>query len=217
MPRPDRWLAVLARDVRGAKSRLADVLTADERARLALSMLEDVLEATLGADARVVVATESASVRDLAARHGAPAIMVPARGTREAARDALSAAADAGARLAGVLPADLPALRTDDVVALLDAAETADVVLAPDRHGRGTNALVLRPPLALEPLFGPDSFAVHRDAAARAGLDVRIVRRSGLALDVDDADDLRAALEAVPALGGARTRGVLSGLAFVRR
>ncbi|MDE3101297.1 MAG: 2-phospho-L-lactate guanylyltransferase [Chloroflexota bacterium] len=214
MPRPDRWLVVLARDARRAKSRLADVLTAGERARLALAMLEDVLEATLGAGARVVVATESAAMADLARRHGAEPLAVPARGTREAARDALAAAAEARARLAGVLPADLPALRTDDVVALLDAAEAADVVLASDRHGRGTNALVLRPPLALEPLFGPDSFAAHRDAAARAGLRVRTVTRPGLALDVDDAADLAAARETVPTLG-ARTARFLAALAAV--
>ncbi|MDE3194365.1 MAG: hypothetical protein KGN00_11830, partial [Chloroflexota bacterium] len=114
-----------------------------------------------------------------------------------------------------LLPADLAALRADDVAALLEAAEEADVVIAPDRRARGTNALVLRPPDALEPLFGPDSFAAHREAASRAGLRVRVVERAGLALDLDEADDLRAAVAEADSLG-TRTGRVLSELLPVR-
>ncbi len=217
MPSPDRWLVVMARDPGGAKSRLADVLTPDERSRLALALLEDVLDAVRGAAAaRIVVATESAAVGEVATGHGAAPLAVPARGMRDAVRDALAAAAAAGARIAAILPADLPALRSDDVAALLDAAASADVVLSPDRHERGTNALVLRPPGALEPLFGPDSFAAHLDEAASRGLSVRIVARPGLSLDLDDADDLRAAMASVSTLG-ARTASVLPALLAISR
>lgn len=217
MPRADTWVVVLARDPRGAKSRLGAVLDEGARGRLAVAMLEDVVASGRAAAAdRLLVATESPLVRAVAARRGVETIAVTARGTREAAADAIAAVASRGAAGAAIVAADLPALRPDDVAALLAAARSAAVTAAPDRHGTGTNALVLRPPLVLAPLFGDDSFAAHRDAAARAGLRFRRVIRSGLALDVDTPDDLRAAL-AHGALGP-RTAAALAeaGQALIR-
>ena len=189
------WLLVLARDPARAKSRLAGALGPANRAELALAMLEDVLESARQARVgRVLVVTDSAAVRAVAARHGAAALRVRPRGTRSAARDALAAVARRGARRVAILPADLPLLRPADIVALAVRARTADVVLAPDRRRDGTNALVLSSPLALAPRFGPSSYRRHLDAARLAGLRSRIVRRRGLAFDLDDPDDLRALL-----------------------
>lgn len=196
MPPADRWLIVLARDPRGAKSRLGAILDADQRASLVNALLEDVLDAACAADvARVVVATESDEIRGAAARHGVDSIAVAARGMSDAASDALALADVAGASIAAVLPADLPALSPVDVRALFDDGNGAAVTIAPDRHRRGTNALVLRPPDALTPLFGPDSFRAHQEAARDAGLDLASVERPGLALDIDSAADLAFAME----------------------
>ena len=206
------WLLVLARDPERAKSRLAGVLGPASRAALALAMLEDVLESARHARVgRVLVVTESAAVRAVAARHGAASLRVRPRGTRRAARDALAAAARRGARRVVILPADLPLLRPADIVALAARARTADVVLAPDRRRDGTNALVLSPPLALAPRFGPSSYRLHLDAARLAGLRSRTVRRQGLALDLDDPADLRALL-ASRARPGRHTADVLERL-----
>lgn len=216
MPPADTLVVLLARAPRGAKSRLSDVLDDDARTRLALAMVEDTVACACGAGVgRVVVATESAIVSGVAARHGAETLAVPARGTREAAAAALASAAAERSRCAVVLPADLPTLGPDDVRALCAAAETAAVVVAPDRHRRGTNALALTPPLAIAPLFGAGSFSAHRRAACRAGLRFRTVVRPGLALDVDTPDDLRAALAASHALGP-RTATVLADLGAAR-
>ena len=70
-----------------------------------------------------------------------------------------------------------------------DAAGTPSVVLAPDRHGRGTNALLLDPPDVIDPAFGGDSRAGHAWLASSA--DAAFVEVPGvLALDVDTPDDL---------------------------
>ncbi len=90
-----------------------------------------------------------------------------------------------------VLAGDLPLLTAADVEAMIAlGAEPRTVVLAPDRHGSGTNALLLRPPDALPFRFGPNSFALHAEEAAARSLVVRTYRGRGTAVDVDDPDDL---------------------------
>jgi 2-phospho-L-lactate guanylyltransferase len=89
-----------------------------------------------------------------------------------------------------------------------------DVVIVPDRHGTGTNALLLAPPDAIAPSFGPGSRERHEQAAGASGARWRVVEPRSLVLDVDTADDLavlRAALDARTG-GAAHTRGLLARL-----
>jgi 2-phospho-L-lactate guanylyltransferase len=90
----------------------------------------------------------------------------------------------------------------------------ASVIVVPDRHGTGTNALVLTPPDAIVPSFGPGSRARHEQAARAAGAHVRVAQPPSLLLDVDTADDLAALRTALGgrAGGAARTRAVLARL-----
>lgn len=87
-----------------------------------------------------------------------------------------------------VIHADLPFLESADIEHLLARAEEAGSALAPDLHGRGTNAVALakhQPKFAFA--FGPDSFARHRRAL---GPDVAIVNRVSLSRDLDTKADL---------------------------
>lgn len=99
-----------------------------------------------------------------------------------------------------VIHGDLPLLSPQDIEALLVAA-TGGIAIAPDRHGTGTNALAMDTAEPFAFAFGPMSFARHRSAA---GDEARIVKRPGLALDVDTPEDLDAARAAgfsLPCLG----------------
>jgi 2-phospho-L-lactate guanylyltransferase len=87
-----------------------------------------------------------------------------------------------------IVHADLPLLTTTDIAAL---TEGTGIAIAPDRHGTGTNALALPEAQDFAFAFGPDSFGRH---CAAAGEQARIVKRPGLALDVDTPEDLAAAL-----------------------
>ena len=91
-----------------------------------------------------------------------------------------------------ILPADLPTVAAGDlgqVLAAGDRAGNRSVVLAPDRHGRGTNALLLTPPEVIDPAFGGDSRAAHAWLASSA--DAAYAEIPGiLGLDLDTADDL---------------------------
>jgi 2-phospho-L-lactate/phosphoenolpyruvate guanylyltransferase len=91
----------------------------------------------------------------------------------------------------------------------------ASVVIVPDRHGEGTNALLLTPPTALTPAFGPGSLARHAALASAGGASVRVAQAPSLELDVDTPGDLAALRSALAERPGAapRTRAVLERLA----
>jgi 2-phospho-L-lactate guanylyltransferase len=90
-----------------------------------------------------------------------------------------------------VIPADLPLLQKEDIEKLLAHAKKPPVVvIAPDRHGKGTNALLASPPGLIEYDFGPDSFRMHQERAKEAGARVEICELTSLGLDVDMPEDL---------------------------
>jgi 2-phospho-L-lactate guanylyltransferase len=143
------------------------------------------------------------------------AVHDPGGGLDAAIAAGIRAAVAADARTAVVLAGDLPLLEADDILALVRAAEgTRAVVIATDRHGTGTNALVLRPPHVIQPAFGPNSAARHRLAAATAGASVRSIELGRVALDIDTPDDLADLMRLQP--GGA-TGAALRTIAAVAR
>jgi 2-phospho-L-lactate guanylyltransferase len=190
-----------------AKQRLGSAIA--ERPRLADAMVGDVLEAlgSVAAIERIVVVT----AEPLAARAAAAADAELVHDPREAGQSAaatlgVDAAMRAGAERVLLVPGDCPTLDPEEVETLL--ARTAPVVIVPDRHGSGTNALLLTPPDVLEPSFGTGSFARH---AALARTEVKVAQVPSLGLDVDTPGDLAALL--ARAGGAPRTRALLEQLA----
>jgi 2-phospho-L-lactate guanylyltransferase len=109
-----------------------------------------------------------------------------------------------------LVPGDTPLLSQTEIDALLANAPEA-VVIVPDRHGTGTNGLLLRPPTAIEPSFGPDSLGRHVAAAEAAGVAHRIERVPSLVFDVDTSEDLAVVAQAIEDSRAIapRTRGAL--------
>jgi 2-phospho-L-lactate guanylyltransferase len=105
-----------------------------------------------------------------------------------------------------LVPGDTPLMDPAEVDALLDASEREELgaAIVADRHGTGTNALVLTPPAAIAPAFGPGSLERHVRLAEEAGVAHRVVTVPSLEHDVDTPEDL-AALRDV--LSGVRGRG----------
>jgi 2-phospho-L-lactate guanylyltransferase len=200
-----------------AKSRLAGTSAADLRPALAEAMLADVL-AELGRTERieriVVVSGEPAAAK-LAGDAGADHIDDPTdAGHSLAAGLGAAAAIGRGAACVILLPGDCPLVRADEVDRALESMSPG-VAVVPDRHGNGTNGLILAPPDAIDPSFGPGSRERHLDLAREAGVDGRVEEIPSLALDLDTGDDLRmltARLTAEPELAPA-TAAALSTLA----
>jgi len=198
-----------------AKHRLSQAVEVSDRRALAEAMVGDVLDvlpAVRGLD-RVIVVT--AEPRAAAAAHAAGAAVIhdpDEAGQTPAALLGIRAALAAGAERALLVPGDCPALDAEEVGALLARPGRAGVVIVPDRHGAGTNALLLSPPDVIEPSFGPGSFARHAARAHAAGTVVRVSEVRSLGLDVDTPDDLEALRDALAARPGGvrRTRELLA-------
>jgi 2-phospho-L-lactate guanylyltransferase len=201
------WAVVPIRGLETAKTRLGGELDAEERLDLVTEMLRRTLVATRDARAisgTIVVTLDPAAAR-LAKVHRAVGLVERVPGLNEAIVAGRSVAVARGASAVVVLPADLARVSADaidDLVAEV-ARETSSngsvVALVPDRHGAGTNLLLLAPPDVIQPSFGIASRDAHRAAAAAAGAGY-LELGGPLTLDVDTAADL---LLAEPALGGA--------------
>lgn len=201
-------VAILVRDPRRAKSRLAPGLGPADRARLARAMFEDVLDASAAAVgvARVIVVSDSRELRSVARSRGATAIHAPARGTTAAARVALAHLGRSDLDVV-ILHADLPLATAADVAAL---ARSVGIVIVPDRHGAGTNALRIPAGSTLRPRFGARSLERHRAAAREAGERWRVGGPRRLRSDVDTVADLRA-LRRTRGRAGRATRAFFDG------
>jgi 2-phospho-L-lactate guanylyltransferase len=185
-----------------AKQRLGPRLDAAARETLAEAMLRDVLAALAEVHLlyRLVVVTGEPRARALARARDAVIVDDEAEhGQSTAAAAGVSQAVELGAQRVLLVPGDCPALDPEEVDGLLVADDEAGaaVTVVPDRHGRGTNALLLSPPDVIAPSFGPESFERHVAAARSAGARVAVARLPSLVLDVDTPADL-AALRGAP-------------------
>jgi len=176
-----------------AKQRLAAGVGKERRAAIVTAMLEDVLEAIGEARAveRTIVVSSEPRAVDLALAAGAEAVEDPGEGGHSGAALAGAARAEElGADCAVLLPGDCPLLDSRELERLLAGVPTRYVTIVPDRHGTGTNALVLSPPNAIAPAFGEGSRARHVEAARAAGIPHSVEELPSLALDLDTPADV---------------------------
>lgn len=193
---PERvWAIVPVKSLEVAKSRLAPALRPEERRALCLGMLEHVLGA-LAATRRIghrVVVSPDPQVLSLARRRGGLPVRDPGLELNDALRLGVAAALARGAEAVMMLPVDLPLLRGRELKRLLArAVEEPCVVVARAAADGGTNALLVRPPGALEPCFGAKSFEAHCRQARERGISLHIFEAPGLALDLDTPESLAA-------------------------
>jgi 2-phospho-L-lactate guanylyltransferase len=195
-----------------AKQRLG--LDDERRGALVIAMLEDVLEAI--GEARMVertlVVTGEPEAERIAAGAGAEVLPDPAdEGHPEAALIGVRRALELGANCAVLLPGDCPLLDPRELDSLLSATGERHVAVIPDRHGSGTNALVLSPPDAIRPAFGEGSRERHVAAARDAGIPFYVEEVASLAVDLDTPADIIALTREIDAgrAGGVRTAKAL--------
>lgn len=180
-----------------AKGRLAGVLAPAARRRLVLTMLDDVLAALVdtGRIAQILVVTADAEVAARAGRRGMRVVAEQrAEGLNAGVASGLSAVAAAGGRTALVLPADLPLASAAEIGQLLDGCRPSlqrpSLAMVPAADGDGTNALLVSPPQAFAPSYGPGSFLTHLAQALARKVDVQVLHLSGIAHDIDRPQDL---------------------------
>ncbi len=176
-----------------AKGRLATLLSQEERSRLALAMLQDVLRA-LQAVPRVehaAVVSPDRNALDRARELGAEPIeeLPSSRGVNQALTHASAVLADTGADSLLVVAADIPTAPPAEIEAILDALPERGIAVAPT-DDRGTGALALRPPGVIPFRYGRNSSVLHKREAIARSLPARLLHLGSLARDVDEPDDL---------------------------
>ncbi|MDX1377474.1 MAG: 2-phospho-L-lactate guanylyltransferase [Anaerolineales bacterium] len=188
------WAIVPVKPLRRGKSRLAGALSEGERAELNESLLQHTLKtlSKLKEVEQVLVTSRDPHALTLARRHGA-------RTVRENGHPQLNAALTRATVVAQVyatrgvliLPADLPLISEEDVLTLIErAVDPPVIVIAPDRHRKGTNAMLISPSGLIDYDFGEDSFERHCKHAKEAGARLEIVDLPTLGLDLDLPEDL---------------------------
>jgi 2-phospho-L-lactate/phosphoenolpyruvate guanylyltransferase len=174
-----------------ANGRLDGLLSETERNHLAEALFLDLivkLPRSRCIDEVLIVTAD-----DWVARHagwfGHEVLLQDAdQGHSEAAAAGARAAMEAGAHRVTMLPVDCPLLDTDELDAHLGRSHRTALIV-PDRHGTGTNALMLNPPDLFLPAFGPDSCARHVTRARATGQSFALVAVDTLALDLDTPED----------------------------
>jgi len=212
-----RTLAILpVKSFPQAKERLRPGLSPELRHGLAEAMFADVLAALRRTEAidAIYVVSAGESAREIAEAQGARIMKDSELGHNAAASLGVKAALETGAERVVLVPGDCPALDPEELDGLLARpAGPPFVVIVPDRHGTGTNALLLRPPDAIEPAFGPGSCERHLRLAQEAGIGAEVVEVPSLAIDIDTPEDLEALEGLAAADTAARTRELLATLA----
>ncbi len=208
------WTVVPVRGIANGKSRLAAVLDPAGRARLNRLLLTRTLEVMhrwRGDLARCVVVSPCQETLATAARLGAAGVCEPPDACDLNAAAALGAARadENGASSVLIIPCDLPFLTPESLAAVTGESETArHLVIAPDRAGTGTNALLMSAQRPFEFRFGEHSFTRHLSLAAERGWTAAICRRPELAFDLDTPEDLAAWTERAE-IAGERARPLI--------
>jgi 2-phospho-L-lactate guanylyltransferase len=176
------------------KSRLGPDVCLDERRSLSLALLNRAVGAMAGAGVdRVAVVTLDEDLAAAGLDPRAELLVQHSTGLNRAIRLGQAWSMQLGADALLILLPDLPLLEPDDVRALLARLPRGSAhaaVIAPDRHGAGTNGLLLCPPGLIPPSFGPGSAERHRRALALADAHVADAQRPGTQLDLDTPEDV---------------------------
>jgi 2-phospho-L-lactate guanylyltransferase len=188
------WAIVPVKPLRRGKSRLAGTLSEDERAELNQSLLQHTLSTLTDIKEleQVLVISRDPHALTVARQHGARTVREDGQPELNTALARATVVAKVHAtRGVLILPADLPLISKEDVLTLIGkAGEPPVVVIAPDRHGKGTNALLISPSGLIEYDFGENSFQRHCERAKQAGARLEIVELPSLGLDLDVPEDL---------------------------
>ncbi len=189
-----QWAVVPVKERVLAKERLAPMLRPETRQALALAMLEDVLMALTATPgiAGIMAVTVDPEASRLATSYGARLI-------EAGARDGHTGAVAAAARLLAregrpgmlTLPGDIPLVTPAEIARVLAAHLPApSFTIVPSHDEQGSNAIACSPPDAVPLRFGENSFYPHLKAAEMAGIRPNVLHLPGIALDIDNPEDL---------------------------
>ena len=179
------------------KRRLSALLpTSQQRQQLVDAMLRDMLSVLdkCSVIAQILLVTDRPAMGQL--KNSVTILPDPGKGLNAAVDVAAQWCLQRKIQQLLVLHADLPLLAPSELDLLIGNCDNTSaskncVTVFPDRHSRGTNALLCSPPDAIAFGFGPDSRRRHCQNARAAGCLLEVVDLPGVAHDIDTPDDLQ--------------------------
>jgi 2-phospho-L-lactate/phosphoenolpyruvate guanylyltransferase len=191
------WAIVPVKPLRRGKSRLASVLSLEARTALNHYLLSNTLEilSTISEIEYSLVVSRDPEALTIAREYGARTVQEQgAPQLNIALTRATMVALSHSVQAVLIVPADLPLLTKEDLEAVVKRSfDPPVVVITPDRHRQGTNALLISPPGIIQYEYGPGSFLKHCQQAENAGARLEICERGSVALDIDFPEDLELA------------------------
>ena len=186
---------VPVKGLQNALSRLEGVLSREQRLKLSVAMLKDVLAVLAhvkGLEGMVIISREPA-VQDIAHNHGAAVIEEPIEvvGEGPAVDYGASQLLKKGVERVLIVPSDLPLIEARDLETILqEDVGMPSVVMAPSADG-GTNTLLKSPPDVIPSRFGPNSLELHIQEARKRTVEYRVLQLPSLTTDIDSPNDLK--------------------------
>jgi 2-phospho-L-lactate/phosphoenolpyruvate guanylyltransferase len=188
------WAIVPVKPLRRGKSRLAGLLSEEQRTCLNRYLLEHtltILNNISDIEHTLVVSRDPAALALTRSMGGRTVLEDGAPQFNTAIKRATIVAQAQGARAVLILPADLPLVEPADLEHLLGLGLTPPVVvIAPDRRQDGTNGLFINPAGLIEYGYGTGSFLRHCQRAKAAGAALVVVNSERIGLDLDLPEDL---------------------------
>lgn len=170
-----------------AKTRLAGLLSQEERSQLVLAMLRDVLDALRGM--RVIIISPD-DLRGKLKKYQFDFILENEKQGLNAAVDAANRyAIENGAAATLFVPADAPLIKKKHVAEILKLGKRHRLIISPSRGG-GTGILYRRPPDVIAGRFTSASFADHKKEAEKQGMEMFVYDSFALSLDIDIPNDV---------------------------
>ena len=194
------WAVVPVKRLDTAKGRLADVFPMNVRMRLTIAMLQDVLASLNKASSIEGIAVVTPDKR---LERMILSLVPNVQFILETGRPSLNGALRQAAGLLQsrhrdsmlIIPGDVPLIDAEEINTFVRYSELEKVLIVPDKTSKGTNGLLLNPPLVMEPRFGPDSLKRHMEGAYRKGISFNVYPSRYWGFDLDTPDDLASFLE----------------------
>ncbi|MCP5095777.1 MAG: 2-phospho-L-lactate guanylyltransferase [Chloroflexi bacterium] len=191
------WAIIPVKSLHKTKSRLANVLSPQQRAALTQQLLRQtlqILQQVAAIEQVVVVSRDETVAREATAHHARVVVEKDGDGLNEAVTIGKAYAANKGAQAVLVLPSDLPFIERTDIEALLAVRETAvshqnTLIICSDQHQQGTNALLLPASLNFQFKYGHTSYQQHLTEANRHQLYIHTISIPSLQFDLDTERD----------------------------
>ncbi len=188
------WVIIPVKPLRRSKSRLANVLSEDERTQLNFNMLDNTLKILKGNSAinEILVISRDPKALTLARFYGAKTIQEDGEpGLNLALKRAVVIAKAYSAQTIWILPADLPLLTGQEVQYIIDKITPGPMmIISPDRRMDGTNLLLCSPVDLIDFSYGPGSFERHMRQAQSKHAEINVMQMSSVGLDIDLPEDL---------------------------